>query len=133
MRIDIRFVPPAEMRYSTVGDWQVDGTTLRITSALPDGSSPRSAALVAIHELVEAYLCVHSGITQDHVDAYDFAHLDDDEPGENPDAPYHAAHMAAEQIERLACALIGLPWAVHEATVEKTAEAVDVALGRSTP
>jgi len=66
----------------------------------------RSPALVAAHEMIEAYLALHAGVTQEAVDKFDGAYEaqrkpgDDSEPGDDPKAPYHREHVFATKIER---------------------------------
>jgi hypothetical protein len=64
MKIEIEAIDPAKIRYSTCGDWQwLEDGTLRIE--VPDFRGNKdSAFLVAIHELVEAWLCNRDGITE---------------------------------------------------------------------
>jgi hypothetical protein len=113
MRINIEVVPAKDMRYTTVGDWQFlnNGNTLIVTVAK---STPDSEFLVALHELIEAYLCNKDGITTQEVDAWDFEHEDDDEPGAMKGCPYKDQHEFAEAIERIVASQLGLAWDIHE-------------------
>ena len=103
--IIITFVPRKEMRYDTVGDWYYDlGGDLHIVIANddPDYLSHKLQEAVALHELTEALLCKHAGVTQKQVDDFDFAWKDGQaEPGNSPDAPYHRQHTAADIVERV--------------------------------
>ena len=107
--VTMNAIPYAKMRYSTAGDWRWrDIDMLEITVArMPD---PRYETLIATHELVEAVLCRQDGISEQAVDAWDKAHLDADEPGEIPGAPYFKQHAAASEIERLLAAKLGVDW-----------------------
>jgi hypothetical protein len=128
--VDIRFVPPADMRYDTVGDWQVVGGTLKITVADPPGAPATSGLLIAIHELVEAVLCLATGVTEEQVDAWDQTYHGDyeDEPGADPAAPYHREHMMGELVERLVAFALFVDWNAHDAAVAEIAAAVTAAL-----
>lgn len=136
MRIVIETVEHKDQRYDTVGDWryldpstptvQVHGETLIISvSRMKDW---RSEALVAVHELIEALLCKHAGITAEQVDEFDMSweakQFDDvlHEPGDDPDAPYHLQHMTAMAFEKWMASELKLPWLEHEANVDGASE-----------
>jgi hypothetical protein len=57
-------------RYDTVGDWHIepDGGVLVVVSRMSD---QHYEFLVALHELIEAYLCKHAGISEEDVTWYD--------------------------------------------------------------
>jgi hypothetical protein len=113
--IAIFYIPSSEQRYDTVGDWYYDGQTLIIRVSNDDPTYPTKVMqeAVALHELTEALLCAHAGVTQKQVDDFDFnweaPHLSNgqSEPGDNPAAPYHRQHRAADIVEQVY---------VHEAT-----------------
>ena len=140
MRIVIETIPPKMQRYPTTGDWQVskilqgslDHLTIRVSSV----DDWRMEALVGIHELVEAVLCLDKGISQESVDEFDIAfeksrdktrcrdgsfdylarsYDGNAEPGDSPDAPYHIQHGYATTVERMLCAAMNIPWADYEA------------------
>ena len=114
MKIVIETIPHLEQRYPTVGDWQIVGPgELRI--AVSRMSDPRREWLVAVHELIEALLCIDAGVTQDEVDRFDLALLyNDPEPGDNPDSPYRRQHCLASAVERLLAAEFGVSWRAYE-------------------
>ena len=66
--------------------------------------------LVGIHELVETALCDVRGVAEPDVKAFDEAHLDSDDPGSLPDAPYHKEHMFAEAVEKWVATELGVDW-----------------------
>lgn len=123
MKIVIESIPHSEQRYETPGDYY----------NLPDGSmvirvskemGKQSCLLVAIHELVEQFLCSQAGITNEAIDDFDREYEAnrktgdiDSEPGDSPDAPYERQHNIATGIERLVCAEIGMPWEDHTLNV----------------
>ena len=93
MIITIETIPHASQRYDTVGDWiWEDENYLRIR--VSSMGRRRYAALVAVHELVEALLCWERGITTEMVDTFDKAFEagrpegNEDEPGDDPTCPY---------------------------------------------
>ena len=110
MRIHIETIPHQEQRYSTTGDWWWAGdNTLELR--VSDLGDWRHSALIALHELVEAWLCKAHGITTEMVDQWDMgpgAALED--PAADPRAPYHQEHDAAEAIERLLAHIFDVNW-----------------------
>lgn len=111
-------------RYETVGDFLVDGGELQhvliLSSRMPN---PDFIFLVQIHEVVEAYLCLKHGITQDQVDEFDMVYEanrkegDTTEPGDSLDAPYYQEHLIASAVERFAAQMFGVDWEVYSKTV----------------
>lgn len=69
--------------------------------------------LIFVHELTEAILCRSDGVTAEQVDAFDMLHLGENEPGENPAAPYHRHHVAAGAAERALADQLGINWAEY--------------------
>jgi hypothetical protein len=82
-------------------------------------------ALIAVHELVECMLCKSDGIDQVTVDKFDMEFEKDravgneDEPGDDPHAPYHGQHCFATGVERLLAATIGVKWNDYADEIEK--------------
>lgn len=122
MRITIETIPHAEQRYDTVGDWEhqrsVTSDHLRIrVSKLGDW---RKEMCIAIHELTEALICIHQNIPQVDVDYFDMrgpgAALD--EPGDDPRAPYHKAHMLAGVPEALLMAALDITPDEYEKAID---------------
>lgn len=129
LRIDIRSIPHAHQRYNTCGDWYTfkDGgmETMKIfVSSLP---TREEMYLIAIHELIEAFLCECRGITQTEVDRFDKdfeskrCRGDSDlsmnpceEPGDDPSAPYYKQHQFATGIERILAAEARVSWLEYE-------------------
>lgn len=117
MKIDIKSRKPEDMRYDTLGDWYYERDTLVIDVAdrCPDGHlSPDQQFLIALHELVEAWLCDAKGITQATVDHWDFGEDEGrlvsfaEEPGDAPGCPYRKEHRFAMLIEHLMAHELGL-------------------------
>jgi hypothetical protein len=109
VKIVIETIPHDKHRYPTIGDWWTDaeGTRQIRVSELSDF---RYALLVAVHELVEQALCQARGISEQQVTNFDKDHLELDEPGESPRAPYHREHVTAENIERLLAQELDVNW-----------------------
>jgi hypothetical protein len=123
MKILIETIPHASHRYPTCGDWYYENGTLCIkVSSLSDW---RREALIVVHELVEVLICKHDGVTQENVDNFDkrfeeTRHPDnDDEPGDEPDAPYVKQHCIATGIERILAANLGVNWKEYEKELNK--------------
>jgi len=122
MNITIRAVDHKDQRYPTCGDWQFDAEgNLTITvSKLNDW---RHEMLLAVHELYEAILCEHAGITQELVDKFDMdfeakrASTDDSEPGDHPDAPYRLPHFRATNVERQLADHLAVDWQEYETEI----------------
>ncbi len=113
----VRFLPAAEMRYPTVGDyWKDEHGRRRMDILRMDEEGDMLAVLC--HELVEEYLTRIHGIPEPRIKAFDEAHLDADEPGELPEAPYHLEHMLSEKVERAVLAAVGTTWEAYSARVD---------------
>jgi hypothetical protein len=95
MRVVIETIDHSKQRYATVGDWQVKPDGLHIT--VSKMSDPRYEFLVGMHEVIEAYLALHAGVSPETVAKFDRAYEakrkkgDDSEPGDDPRAPYPAS------------------------------------------
>jgi len=82
-----------------------------------------SEFLVALHELVEAYLCQKAGIPDEVVTAFDKAFEakrqpgNTDEPGDDPEAPYRHEHRIATIVEMIVADAANVDWHKHEANV----------------
>lgn len=124
MFITIEVIPHMFQRYPTAGDWIIkespdDPKRSTLHIRVSNTGEPRANLVLAIHELVEALLCINDGIKPDQVDAWDMGPgLSLDEPGEHPDAPYHSQHMDAEIIERMVARMLGLPWDKYTNLIE---------------
>jgi hypothetical protein len=122
LKIIVDTIPHSRQRYPSVGDWQIDKTgNLHITvSRLSD---QRYEFLIAAHEMIEAYLAIHAGVSPEAVDKFDRAYEakrqkgDDSEPGDDPNAPYHAQHMFASKIEHMIADELGVDWSAYDREV----------------
>lgn len=116
--LTIKTIPHGDQRYNTVGDYQTDENGNR-TILISDLGDPRMEFLVALHEMVEAELCRQAGITDEEIDAFDFAFAEERaagdacEPGDDPLAPYHVQHMYATEVEKRTCAQMGMGWSQY--------------------
>jgi hypothetical protein len=113
MIVTARTVQHWRQRYKTVGDWQTPAPG-HVTIAVSVMKDWRYEALVMLHEAVEAAICIHRGITQAEVDEWDKAWDGEGEPGDDPAAPYHDAHMTATRLERQFADALGVEWETYE-------------------
>lgn len=135
--VTFRVSKPEEMRYKTVGDWYTEldketNTEKTIIECVDLGETAMNF-LILIHEFVEYTLCNAEGITQEEVDEYDFEHQDEqdeEELGENEDAPYHEQHMIADGLERIFCTLLQVNWQDYTEAVEEKWKEVDRAINK---
>lgn len=122
MNIHVEIIPHDQQRYPTVGDWLFNdkGDLYVKVSAL---GNPDYETTVAVHEIIEAALCRKRGITAGIVDQFDKAFEanraegNDDEPGDDPLAPYKEEHFFATNIERLLSQEFGFDWHTYEAAL----------------
>lgn len=113
MDIKLEVVSHNLQRYATCGDWFWRGSDLVVRASRM--SQHKYEFLVTLHELVEAMLCVATGVMQDSVDEFDRRFEErrqpndkDSEPGDDPAAPYRREHAIASVVERLAADLLGV-------------------------
>ena len=111
---NIQTIPHDAQRYNTIGDYlTTDGTTNIKVSAMND---EKLEFLVAVHELIESFLCREAGVTDEEIDAFDLAFEenralgDDAEPGDDPQAPYHRQHQLATEIEKRLADELSVDW-----------------------
>lgn len=132
--IKIKTVPEASVRAEQSGDWWYDQKRQgRITvSVVGDTFCTESELAIAIHELVEAFLCRRDGVTEQEVVDFDTLyeserkqgrHHKDEEPGDDPRSPYRLQHAAAIHVERAVCLALDLMWKEHELALSATAGA----------
>ena len=77
--------------------------------------------LIAIHEMIEEYICTKRGIKETDIQKFD-QQCEDDEPGDNPSAPYHKEHVFAECLERLLALELGVNWEEYGNAIDKAVE-----------
>ncbi len=122
MRYVVSSIPHEDQRYETVGDWIEGHGHLRHVRVSEMGNEDY-AFLVGLHEQIEAWLCIKRGISQESVDTFDIAFEqnrdlgDENEPGDDPCAPYNAEHRFASKIERLVADELGICWDDYDSTV----------------
>lgn len=121
-----------KQRYPTCGDWWITelASGLKLTEIRVSKMGDwRYEFLVGLHELVEAALCRHRGISGETVDAWDLAHLESEEPGLEPNCPYGKEHREAESIERQVSAWLGVDWLEYCVAIAELSEIAEVGDG----
>lgn len=121
MNIEIKSIPHKKQRYETCGDY-FEGPkgkmNLRISHTNDDYDF-----LIALHELIEWKLTQKNGISIGDIDAFDKSFEKKrkkgnfDEPGNDPEAPYHNEHMFATYIEKLLADELGIDWDEYEKVI----------------
>lgn len=111
MTVRVFLVAQKNQRYDTLGDWiwTETGLDIRLSREFAQ-QDPRYGALLLVHEFVEAMLCRITGVSTRQVDTFDMSFTGDGEPGDDPSAPYHRQHRAAEAAERALAAELGVNW-----------------------
>lgn len=141
--VTMQVIRHQDQRYPTVGDWWIKDETLVV--AVSRMGSWRYELLVAVHEIVEAVLCVHNGVSDAAVTEFDERFeavrelireqspgaelLREDpiyetlrlnpeaEPGDCITAPYRREHCFATAVERMLAAALGVDWSAYEAAI----------------
>ncbi len=127
LNITINTIPHEKQAYNTLGNY---GTTQgKEWFQISDMGDWKMEFLVAIHELIEAALCKHRGIKIGEIDRFDIqferdrdhgAHGQEDEPGDDYEAPYRNEHLFACGIEQLLCSEFGIPIKTYDAIANNT-------------
>ena len=116
--ITISCIPHEKQRYPTTGDWLFTRAG-DLTISVSDTGVQHYNFLLALHEMIEAYLCKAAGISGSVVDNWDLAHLDSKNPGGLPGCPYAKQHEIAELIEYLVAKKLDVDWKTYEEALEK--------------
>lgn len=122
MNVNFRIIPHAEQRYPTVGDWFFNdsGTVLNINVSRM--STWKYEFLVFQHEYTEAMLCYNRGIKEEDVTKFDKKFerererkkWTNEEPGDDPRAPYRKEHFFATNLERQIALELGINWKEYD-------------------
>ena len=117
-----------EMRYNTAGDWtlsEYERDSKRGVSVLCDTARTgnwRYDALLQVHELIEAILCINNNVQEEDVTKFDMSRTPDGpdgDCGDDPLAPYSKEHCFATAVERMLCAAMGVEWDDYESRVSE--------------
>lgn len=118
-KIIIEVIPHEEQRYETLGDYYFDDEGV-LQIRISKMKENKHEMLVAVHELIEVLQTESNGVTEPAIVAFDKKFEErrepgnEDEPGDDPIAPYVKEHCIATAVERLMCALIGYSWKYYE-------------------
>lgn len=116
------------IRNNQAGDWKVGKHIVAISAKM---DCAESELAVAIHELIEAWICRKQGITDAQVTKFDAMfenerergqHEKFDEAGDDVRAPYFDAHQRATNVEADVCKALNLSWSQHEFNVNSLFE-----------
>ncbi len=111
--------------YPTCGDWFFDNSSALRVSVSTMGDQDSEFA-IAIHEMVEAWLCKQNGVSSEEVSEFDRrfeeernlgAHSAKAEPGDDPRAPYRREHQMATAVEMMVLTLLGKSWPDHNESI----------------
>jgi hypothetical protein len=123
LNFDVRVIDHKSQRYSTLGDYFVDGEGLHFR--ISDLGDWRMEGLVVVHELVEYLLIRAAGLNISDIDTFDMTYPPggehEDDPGNDPASPYHLQHLFAEAIERTVCDRLGLDWNAYSDRIDSVA------------
>ena len=127
LHIYIDTVPHSTQRYPTVGDYfDVQTSSMKVPVSnvrISDMGNSDYEFLVAIHELVEMYLCKKRGISEESITAFDTDFEakrqpgNVDEPGNDSAAPYYEEHKFATIIEKALAVELKVDWDEYDKTV----------------
>ena len=122
MKIYASTQPYSKMRYPTLGDYDYKlGIPYFEFYTAETGNDDFNLAIF-LHEIKEAYLCWKAGIKEEDITAFDIMfenereiglHGGDDEPGDDPRAPYYHQHQTATKDEKKMIKDTGHTWAEY--------------------
>ncbi len=118
----IRIIKPNTMRYITPGDYFIENGKQIIEVA--DTGNDKYNLLIALHELVELNLCADRGIKEEDISKFDIDFEENreednnDEPGNDPKAPYYQEHQFATFIEKKMASQLNVDWVKYSEVVD---------------
>ncbi len=128
LNVRIKTIPHDFQEYATVGNYWRDadecgGATLEIrVSRMRDR---RHEFLVALHELIEAFLCEWRQIPFARITRFDIEYEinrrkgQSEEPGASVRAPYRREHRFAERVERIVARELGVDWQEYDRAIAR--------------
>jgi len=143
MKIIIETVPKSALRYSTVGDWFYNDKEKCWYIQVAEFAEKKGEYfsyeehfeyLIAIHELVEMFLCQSEMIDQKTVDKFDMeTGKNSPEPGDESDSPYYEQHQIASAIETLLVEATGITIGSYHVAVDEKSDEIDKFFGEIKP
>jgi hypothetical protein len=128
LNVRIRTIPHHSQQYDTVGNYwrDVDESGAEVleirVSRMRDR---RHEFLVALHELIEAFLCDWRRIPFDLITHFDIEYEnkrhkgEPTEPGASVSAPYRREHQFAERVERIVARELEVDWRRYDRAVAR--------------
>lgn len=119
MTINSLTIPHKKQRYDTCGDWWYDKKGV-LQIRVSDLHNPYYEAALSLHEQTEAILCKKHGVTDKVVCAFDIKYEknrtlgNEEEPGDDPKAPYQNEHCMATAVERMLIGSLNIKWKTYE-------------------
>lgn len=107
LRVSASVIPHKFQRYDTAGDYVDTGNGASREIFVSYMGNRDYEFLVMLHELIEQHLCLKRGIPEPVIAAFDMAYEGDD-PGSDPDAPYHKEHEFSNIIESIVAKELGI-------------------------
>jgi hypothetical protein len=127
LNVRIMTIPHRLQQYDTVGNyWRDAGESgaelLEIRVSRMDDR--RHELLVALHELIEAFLCEWRGIEFAEITRFDIEYehrrkQDAGEPGASVRSPYRREHRFAERVERMVAREMEVDWRQYNRAVAR--------------
>lgn len=117
MDVRIQTIPHAAQRYPTVGDWYFKHQNI-LKINVSEFEQRDYEFLIMVHELIEAYLCLVRGVSEEEVDKFDKTFKGLGEAGNDPAAPYHKEHLFATSIEKLLAAELEMDWEEYDKFID---------------
>jgi len=120
MKGSFKTIPHNKQRYDTAGDYflKKNGSRKFFISEL--GNEDYNF-LILIHEMIEFHLTEKRGIEEPYIAKFDMEYKGGfpDNPGDDPNAPYHREHIFAEYIESLVAKELGVDMDDYNKSFEK--------------
>jgi len=113
--------PIKRQSYSTVGDYTYFPVPNGFSSEIwtTEMENIDHSWLIAIHEVIESYLCFKKGLTDEEITKFDVDNLDLIEPGKSKKAPYHKEHAIATKIEKELARILKVNWKEYDKAMVK--------------
>lgn len=120
--IDFKVIPHKKMRYDTCGDYFFSEGKLKFRVSKTNGDYE---FLILIHEMIEWHLTQKKGISIKEIDKFDKAFEKKrqkgnlDEPGNDPNAPYHHEHQFATFMEKWIADYMNIEWDEYSKVIDE--------------
>jgi hypothetical protein len=128
LNIRINTIPHRLQQYDTVGNYWHDvdsGGAEVLEIRVSRMRDRRYEFLVALHEMIEAFVCEWRRIPFAAITGFDIEYErnrregDRSEPGAAPGAPYRAEHQLAECVERIVARELRVNWRRYDRAVAR--------------